>query len=129
MVLTSDHGQEFWDHGCFGHIARFYDELLHILLILFGPRIRSQVNRSVVSQLDIAPTILNFYRTAIPEGYRGYFLLSTPTNRFIISEASHNEEGVYIMGHEIFPSKFRTYAIEQRNGSTYIGKNDVNCII
>ncbi len=111
MVLTSDHGQEFWDHGCFGHTARFYDELLHVPLILFGPGIRSQVNRGLVSQLDIAPTILDFYGIAVPENYRGCNLLSTFTNRFIISEASHNEEGVYIRGHKIFPSKFRTYAI------------------
>jgi len=51
------------------------------------------------------------YGIATPNEYRGYNLLSTPTNRFIISEASHNEEGLYISGHEIFASKFRTYAI------------------
>lgn len=111
IVLTSDHGQELLDHGCFGHTARFYDEYLHIPILLFGPGIKAQVNSSLTSLMDIAPTILNFYGIATPNEYRGYNLLSTPTNRFIISEASHNEEGLYISGHKIFASKFRTYAI------------------
>lgn len=111
MALTSDHGQEFLDHGSFGHIARFYDEILHIPLILFGPGINNQVNRSLVSQLDIAPTILNFYGIAVTKDYRGNNLSSMPTNRFVIGEAAHNEKGVYISGHKIFPSNFRTYAV------------------
>lgn len=111
IVLTSDHGQEFWDHGCFGHIARFYDELLHIPLVLSGPEVKNRVSRSLVSQLDIGPTILNFHGIIAPKNYRGHNLLSPLANRFIISEAAHNEEGVYIMGHKIFPSILRTYAI------------------
>jgi len=122
IILTSDHGQEFLDHGCLGHTARFYDEHLHIPLLLSGPDIKSQVNSSLVSLLDIAPTILNFYGIAAPKDYRGHNLLSTPTKRLIISEASHNEEGVYISGHKIFASKFRTYSIRTEKWKYIRGK-------
>jgi len=120
IVLTSDHGQGFLDHGFFGHIARFYDEHLHIPLILFGPGIRNQVNSSLVSQLDIAPTILNFYGVTVQKDYRGHNLLLT--NRFVISEAAHNEKGVYIASGKIFPSNFRTYAIRTKKWKYIYGE-------
>jgi len=114
IVITSDHGQEFWDHGHFGHTARFYDEILHIPLILFGSKIKNVVDRRIVSQLDIAPTILNFYGVPVPRDYRGHNLLSRFSNPFVISEAAHNEEGIYISEHRIFPSNLRTYAIRTK---------------
>ena len=115
IILTADHGQEFLDHGHFGHIARFYDELLHIPLIIFGSSIERQADRRLVSLLDIAPTILSFYDITMPDDYRGHNLISNPTNTFVISEAPHNEKGVYISGHRIFPSTIRTYAIRTEN--------------
>ena len=115
MILTSDHGQEFFDHGQFGHHARFYDEILHIPLILFGPEIKKQRNRNLVSHLDIAPTVLYFYNIPIPKEYRGHNLILNHANDYIISEAAHNEKGVYIQSHKIFPSNFMTYAIRTKN--------------
>jgi arylsulfatase A-like enzyme len=115
IILTSDHGQEFLDHGHYGHSARFYDENIHIPLILFGPEIEKQINDKLVSQIDITPTVLYFYNILVPKGYHGHNLLSNHANDYIISEAAHNEKGVYIQGHKIFPSKFRTYAIRTKN--------------
>lgn len=105
IILTADHGQEFLDHGCFGHTARFYDEILHVPLILFGPRAKRQINRNLVSLLDVAPTILSFYGITVPVDYRGHNLLSKFTNPFIISEAAHNEK------FKEFSSNFKTYAV------------------
>ena len=65
----------------------------------------------MVSHLDLSPTILDFYGIATPKAYRGHNLLSGHANRFIISEAAHNKDGVYISGYTIFPSNFKTYAI------------------
>lgn len=123
IVLTSDHGQEFWDHDRFGHTARFYDELLHIPLVLFGPEIKNMVNRSLVSQLDIGPTILSFYGIVGPKDYRGHDLLSPSANPFIISEAAHNEEGLYVKRHRIYPSNLKTYAIRTEKWKYICGKN------
>lgn len=111
ILLTSDHGQEFLDHGYFGHSARFYDELLHTPLILFGTRIKKLRIKKLVSQIDIAPTILHFYNILTPKHYRGHSLLSNHTNRYIFSEAAHNKKGIYIQNNEIFSADFRTYSI------------------
>ncbi len=59
IVFSSDHGEEFWEHGRFEHGQAFYDELLHVPLIVKpsnwnkGLRIADEV-----SNASIAPTIL-----------------------------------------------------------------------
>jgi len=125
VILTSDHGQAFLEHGEFGHSAKFYDENIRIPLILFGSEIEKQVNDKLVSQIDIAPTVLYFYNIPVPKEYRGHNLLSNHANDYIISEAAHNEKGVYIQCHKIFPSRFRTYAIRTKNWK-YIYKEGEN---
>ncbi|MFC2001651.1 sulfatase [Chloroflexota bacterium] len=121
LIITSDHGQEFLDHGGFGHVARFYDELIHIPLILSGPEIAGHSDDSLVSQIDICPTILHFYGIPSPIEYQGCNLLENSDREYIISEAAHNERGVYLEGNKIYPSEFRTYAIRTERWK-YIGK-------
>lgn len=61
IIVTADHGQEFYEHGNFGHDPRLYDELLRIPLIIYDPDI-SRKNITIwdqVEQLDIAPTIVD----------------------------------------------------------------------
>lgn len=63
VVITSDHGEEFLDHGGFEHGHALYDELLHVPLILRVPSLLEAAAppaRSVpitVRQIDLAPTL------------------------------------------------------------------------
>ncbi len=59
IVVTSDHGEEFWDHGSFFHGQSLYDELLRVpLLVKFpGNRQASRRVETPASMLDILPTI------------------------------------------------------------------------
>jgi arylsulfatase A-like enzyme len=60
IMLMADHGEEFFEHGHFGHFGKLYDELLRIPLIIKG--IDGSSGKRVkdpVSNLDIAPTILS----------------------------------------------------------------------
>ncbi|MAB80825.1 MAG: hypothetical protein CMJ89_15865 [Planctomycetes bacterium] len=62
ILLTSDHGEEFYEHGRFGHRKTLYEESIAVPLILRYPgRIPagSQVE-GVVSVTDIPATILDF---------------------------------------------------------------------
>ncbi len=61
VVLTSDHGDEFFEHGGKGHFRTLYDEVLRVPLILRFPDRRFASNRidDVVSLVDILPTILD----------------------------------------------------------------------
>jgi arylsulfatase A-like enzyme len=59
IVLTSDHGEEFGEHGGLLHARTQYDELLRVPLIMVGPGIPSgAVVAEPVSLVDLLPTIL-----------------------------------------------------------------------
>jgi arylsulfatase A-like enzyme len=61
VVVVSDHGEEFWDHGGFAHGHSHHRELLRVPLILRRPGGPAAVVRGGrVRQLDIAPTVLDF---------------------------------------------------------------------
>jgi arylsulfatase A-like enzyme len=57
VVVTSDHGEELFDHGGFEHGHTLYQELLHVPLVLAGPSIAPQRLEQPVSLVDLAPTL------------------------------------------------------------------------
>jgi arylsulfatase A-like enzyme len=59
VVLTSDHGEEFLEHGALTHGSTLYDEVLRVPLIVAGPGV-SEGHRvsAMVSLMDIVPTLL-----------------------------------------------------------------------
>jgi arylsulfatase A-like enzyme len=59
IVLLSDHGEEFNEHGGFNHGRTLYDELLRVPLIVKLPQARRAGARvaAPVSLVDVAPTI------------------------------------------------------------------------
>ena len=62
LVVTSDHGEEFWEHDGQGHGGTLYSEVIHIPFIVQLPeeeRIRKRIPENV-SNMDILPTIREF---------------------------------------------------------------------
>ena len=61
IVVTADHGEEFWDHGSVGHGHSVYDELLHIPMIMRIPGLTEGKQRMPdnVSLVDVMPTLLD----------------------------------------------------------------------
>ncbi len=61
IVLLSDHGEEFLDHGGWEHGVTLYGEQLHVPLIVKLPGGRRAGTRvaATVSQVDVLPTILD----------------------------------------------------------------------
>ncbi len=62
LIITSDHGDEFQEHGLFGHSHSMFNELIHIPLIIFFPegKFSGKVIDKVVGQIDVLPTILDY---------------------------------------------------------------------
>jgi choline-sulfatase len=73
VVITADHGEEFWDHGSVGHGHSVYDELVHVPLMLRIPGVTegNAVLRGDVGLVDVAPTILDALGLPIPETMSG----------------------------------------------------------
>jgi len=60
IIMTSDHGEEFWDHGGFEHGHSLYNELIHVPLIIKAPgNAPRQIVETKVGTQSIMPTILD----------------------------------------------------------------------
>lgn len=86
IIVTSDHGEEFWDHAAreaslggdprgfygIGHGHSMFQELLRVPLVFFGPGVQAGiVEGAPISLLDIAPTLLGFLGVDKPDVMRG----------------------------------------------------------
>jgi arylsulfatase A-like enzyme len=74
LVITSDHGEEFWEHGGFEHGHTLYDELVHIPLIIKAPAGTPHPQPVVPSQvrlIDVMPTLFELAGLPKPESFVG----------------------------------------------------------
>jgi arylsulfatase A-like enzyme len=58
VVVFSDHGEEFWEHGGFEHGHTLYDELLRVPLMIRAPGLKPSRIDEPTSLIDITPTVL-----------------------------------------------------------------------
>ena len=72
LVVSADHGEEFWDHGRLGHGVDLYNETVRIPLIMRlpggGP---AAVRDEPVSLLDLPPTLVEAAGGKIPPSWQG----------------------------------------------------------
>jgi len=89
IVITSDHGEEFHEHGGFWHGTTLYDEQVRVplLLKLPGGELRGNVVRHWVQSIDLMPTLLKRAGVALPAGVQGRELWSG--NSEVFAEESH----------------------------------------
>lgn len=107
FILTSDHGEEFLDHGGMEHGFTLYNEMLHVPLIMKMKRVlpRGVVIENPVQSIDILPSILhllNIKHKSILQGKNFISILEknqSPqnTNPFVFSEMLHkgNQIAIY----------------------------------
>ena len=88
LCLTSDHGEEFYEHGTWAHSwNQLRSEGTHVPLILKTPGHTDSINASrPVSQLDIAPTLLQLANIKPPSKMLGKNLLVESEDSAVISE-------------------------------------------
>ena len=68
IVLTSDHGDGFNEHGFINHGTALYRELLHVPLVVYVPNIEPRTVPGAVSPLDLVPTLIDLCGLAPPRG-------------------------------------------------------------
>jgi arylsulfatase A-like enzyme len=74
IVVLSDHGEEFLEHGRFGHGQSLYQELTRVPLIITGPEVLigpPRIVTGVVSSIDVMPTLLALSGLPIPAEAEG----------------------------------------------------------
>lgn len=91
IILTSDHGEEFLDHGAWLHGHSLYNELIKIPIILKLPDSKSagQENKNLVCITDLLPTIIEYYNLKVDKKTKidGLSMLeiNSKDQRYIIS--------------------------------------------
>jgi arylsulfatase A-like enzyme len=58
VVVTGDHGEEFFEHGNLGHSHALWQELVHVPLLVWAPGLAPKRVTTQVRLMDVAPTIL-----------------------------------------------------------------------
>jgi len=76
IIMTTDHGDEFGEHGGLSHDGKMYSELVHIPLFLYdASREKGEVCETLVSTLDVSPTIVYLFGLPPVKEFDGHSLL------------------------------------------------------
>jgi len=75
VILLSDHGEEFKEHGRLGHEKTLYIESLHVPLIVAGPGIRPREIDHPAGLVDIMPTVMEIFGAEPPPVVEGRSLV------------------------------------------------------
>lgn len=121
VVVMGDHGEEFFEHGHLFHNSHLTKEQLHIpLYFKLGKTQRPIQPRTVVSQMDIFPTILDalkgspvtllegsslFQKTSWPYAITSRFNGGQAPYEFAIHNGTHKLIAQFINQGHIFQSK------------------------
>ena len=120
VVFTSDHGEEFYEHGGFVH-SKLYQEILHVPLIIFLPNFQNYEIDYYTTSLDLAPTIFDivgiqnrrFEKQKEGESLINYILMNKSRETDVFSEYPyeymsliHRNWKLYIYPEENFTALF-----------------------
>jgi arylsulfatase A-like enzyme len=75
ILVTSDHGEEFGEHGMTRHGFEVWETLVHVPMMVIAPGAPPRHIDAVRSAIDIAPTLLDFFGIAADESFEGKSLL------------------------------------------------------
>ena len=99
MIISSDHGEEFLDHGELGHGNNLYRETINVPLIVKLPHsLEKKTVEKYVNLIDIMPTILESVDATLSEQIlgksfwnNGKMLLTNSTSGYTFSELDTEE--------------------------------------
>ncbi|MGA7744354.1 MAG: sulfatase-like hydrolase/transferase [Polyangia bacterium] len=77
VIVISDHGDEFWDHGDCGHAQGAHQELVHVPFIIRAPGLlpAGRVIDTDVEAMDLSPTLLELAGLPVPDSMQGRSLI------------------------------------------------------
>ncbi len=76
VIITNDHGDEFGEHSGLSHDDKMYSELVNMPLLIYDPnREAGEVCDTLVSNIDISPTIIHLFGLESVASFEGHSLL------------------------------------------------------
>jgi arylsulfatase len=112
LVLTSDHGEEFFEHGGLEHNRTLHDELVRVPLIVRLPGVETRHVGAQAQLVDLMPTLLAVADAHPVRGIHGRDLQP------LLRGTAHAEESAYseIAGHQ--------YAVRTRDWKLIAGPGE-----
>ena len=71
VAFTSDHGEEWGEHGGQGHGTTLHAEQIRVPLIVAGPGLGTGFSKLPMSTLDLAPSLLKVLELDLPPSFLG----------------------------------------------------------
>jgi arylsulfatase A-like enzyme len=73
IIISSDHGEEFLEHGMFRHGYHLYDEIIKVPLIIISPHFNKTPLeiKTPVNLIDLMPTLLDLLNLPFPGSMQG----------------------------------------------------------
>lgn len=96
VIYTSDHGEEFYEYGTYGHNSAFNHAQVQSPLIIKFPGQAPKVINSLTSHVDVVPTLLNHIGVSTPASAysNGHDLLSADYQRNYAFVSNWNKSAV-----------------------------------
>ncbi len=96
ILFSSDHGQEFYEYGFFGHNSSFSEAQIHTPFILKTPNKEHCTIKRMTSHLDFVPTLLHLLGVKNPPSdySNGYNLFAGDYNRSYSYVAKWNKNAI-----------------------------------
>lgn len=76
VIITSDHGEEFWEHYTYSHGKSVYETVTRVPLIVAAPGQPPGEDDTPTSLIDLGPTFLHAAGIKVPEGMPGQPLVA-----------------------------------------------------
>ncbi|MDG2051959.1 MAG: sulfatase [Myxococcota bacterium] len=131
IIITSDHGEEFGDHGRVDHFLTQYQEVLRVPLMMRGPTITpGQRIDTPVSLVDLVPTVLSMTGQPLlhnPDGLDLTPLFSGEGDRAFLERTQYGEAAGGITYEAIVaPGIFPIYSSARRGSFKLVHESKTN---
>jgi arylsulfatase A-like enzyme len=106
LIVSSDHGEAFGEHGLKGHNKPLYDVMVHVPLMIEYPGVKPRVIDTPVSLMDVGPTVLDVFGAPTP----GYWMAESLVP-LLLGEPPKPNRVIYMERREsramLFPDKLK----------------------
>ena len=121
VIITSDHGEEFFEHGGYDHKPKPYDEIIRVPLIIykkgesFSQIEKKEEAEKLVSLIDLAPSISQYLFGHYPSVFMGKpTLLGGNVNREYILAEGYQKENDKHLRHDPTKQGVRNWCIRTK---------------
>ena len=124
LIVISDHGEEFYEHGGILHKRTLYRESVHVPLIIHYPNITPRRVEDRTSHVDILPTLVNLASLKSEGNWSGISLAPAIVGkplpkRSIFSELFKRPEAILKSRRSVYDKNYHLIETDEKKGDLH----------